>query len=90
MDITNVIIAIFVVLLVLSFRWFLRKFCDAFNWNSQFTSHPSSSNSVNDPNSREVLPIYTIQVNVLLFCFENNFSSIPINILNDLTTLRLS
>ena len=65
MDLTNVVIAIVVVLLVLSFRWFLRKFCDTLNWNSRFTSHTSESNTTTINSSPQVRTVYTIEVNNL-------------------------
>ena len=65
MDLTNVVIAIVVVLLVLSFRWFLRKFCDTLNWNSRFTSHTSDSNTTTINSSPQVRTVYTIEVNNL-------------------------
>ena len=63
MDLTNVVIAIVVVLLVLSFRWFLRKFCDTLNWNTRFTSHTSDSNTTTINSSPQIRTVYTIEVN---------------------------
>ena len=65
MDLTNVVIAIVVVLLVLSFRWFLRKFCDTLNWNTRFISHTSDSNTTTINSSQQVRTVYTIEVNSL-------------------------
>ena len=65
MDLTNVVIAIVVVLLVLSFRWFLRKFCDTLNWNTRFTSHTSDSNTTTINSSPQIRTVYTIEVNNL-------------------------